>query len=448
MPGAAYFQPDIRGSELFAADGLGGILQYAGGDVWGRRKEEEGSGGSGLQGQLRYTSYSFDPVIGKYFAQARFYDAEQGRMMGKDPVKRGLNGYPYCDNDPVNYVDPTGEIANIIAGGIAGGVIGGAFGFAGSAVSQLMSGERFSMRKALGSAANGAVVGAVRGALVGSGIGIGTSLAANFIGGAVGSALEQKIGSGSVSLKESIVSGAATAGIRYLARDWDEGGSDLAGSVLGLAQGIGQMAISPYAKNRDPRRGCGVRSPLSNRVGEAMAYGYRYDVGSLQKTGGVRRKKDGFSMLGLLKEAAIGGVMGGLAGAAFYGAGKALGFLKDSIKDVRGNKGGSPTVNKPSVRTRINNLPETKAPNAIKASDVTNAWDDYLSSNTTNIHPITGKPDPNRIFSSDATRSIRLGNHEMKSFGTTKAHFHYEKWDYNAVDDIMTISNIMQRFRE
>lgn len=45
-------------------------------------------------------------------------------------------------------------------------------------------------------------------------------------------------------------------------------------------------------------------------------------------------------MLGLLKEAAIGGVMGGLAGTAFYGAGKALGFLKDSIRDVRG-KGSS-----------------------------------------------------------------------------------------------------------
>ena len=188
-------------------------------------------------------------------------------------------------------------------------MIGGAFGFAGSAVSQLMSGERFSMRKALGSAANGAVVDAVRGALVGSGIGIGTSLAANFIGGAAGGALEQKIESGRASLKVSLVneatnaasgaiygkgplkgfgdallkgaaSGAATAGIRYLARDWDDGGSDLAGSVLGLVQGIGQMAISPYSKNRDPRRGCWVRSPLSNRVGEAMAYGYRYDVGS------------------------------------------------------------------------------------------------------------------------------------------------------------------------
>jgi len=83
-------------------------------------------------------------------------------------------------------------------------------------------------------------------------------------------------------------------------------------------------------------------------------------------------------------------------------------------------KGGSNTiVNRPSTQTKINNVPEIKAPTAIKASDVTNAWDGYLGSNTTNIHPITAQPDPNRIFSTDATRSIRLGNHEMKSFWNT-----------------------------
>lgn len=70
-------------------------------------------------------------------------------MIGKDPVKRGLNTYPYCKNDPVNYVDPVGEIANIVAGGAEGLFISGVFGFAGSVASQLMSGERFSMRKAL-----------------------------------------------------------------------------------------------------------------------------------------------------------------------------------------------------------------------------------------------------------------------------------------------------------
>ncbi len=59
-----------------------------------------------------------------------------------------------------------------------------------------------------------------------------------------------------------------------------------------------------------------------------MTYGYRYGVGSLKSAGSVRRKKEGFSMLGLLKEAAIGGVMGGLAGTAFYGAGKAFGVFE------------------------------------------------------------------------------------------------------------------------
>ncbi len=49
-------------------------------------------------------------------------------------------------------------------------------------------------------------------------------------------------------------------------------------------------------------------------------------------------------MLGLLKEAAVGGVMGGLAGTAFYGAGKAFGFLKDSIRDVRGKGGIAPAT--------------------------------------------------------------------------------------------------------
>ncbi len=43
-------------------------------------------------------------------------------MLAPDPVKRGLNGYPYCGNDPVNYVDPAGEVASILAGGMTEGV--------------------------------------------------------------------------------------------------------------------------------------------------------------------------------------------------------------------------------------------------------------------------------------------------------------------------------------
>lgn len=65
----------------------------------------------------------------------------------------------------------------------------------------------------------------------------------------------------------------------------------------------------------------------------------------------------------------------------------------------------------------------------MKTSDVTNYWDDYLGSNQTNINPRTGLVDNDRIFSADGTRSIRFGNHEMNSMGTTKFHFHQEEWN-------------------
>ena len=48
-------------------------------------------------------------MTGVYFARARLCDADLGRMLSRDPVKRGLNGYPYCGSDPVNHTDPTGK---------------------------------------------------------------------------------------------------------------------------------------------------------------------------------------------------------------------------------------------------------------------------------------------------------------------------------------------------
>ena len=161
------FQPDIYGSPLFAVNAQGGILQYIERDIWGNQ-----TGDRNAEGSFPFTTYQYDPVIRKYFAQARFYDSAQGRMLAKDPVKRGLNGYPYCDNDPVDYVDPTGEVPNIIAGGIIGGIAGGIAGFLESSVSQIWNKEKYSLRKAQGAAAKGAITGAAQGALMASGAGL------------------------------------------------------------------------------------------------------------------------------------------------------------------------------------------------------------------------------------------------------------------------------------
>ena len=204
-----YFQHDLYGSTLFAVDAQGAIRHHAVHDIWGMPETicDDISVASGL----RFTTYDYDAVLGKHFAHARMYDPSQGRMLGADPVKRGLNGYAYCDNDPVNQTDPTGEVASILLGGIAGGIIGGAFGFAGSALSQIAAGNGFSLRKAWGAAANGAIVGAARGALIGSGAGIPLAFGVDFAAGMAGSLAEQKIAGGRLSPVRAAVDGAFNA---------------------------------------------------------------------------------------------------------------------------------------------------------------------------------------------------------------------------------------------
>ncbi len=125
MPEKAYFQSDLYGSPLFATDAQGSLLQYAERGIWGDLKPGV-EAVPGLEESLRFTSYSHDPVIGKYFAQARFYDSAGGRMLSMDPVKSGLNRYCYCNNDPVNHegVDETEVITSGLTNAAAGHISG------------------------------------------------------------------------------------------------------------------------------------------------------------------------------------------------------------------------------------------------------------------------------------------------------------------------------------
>ena len=271
VPGKAYFQSDIYGSLLLAADAQGNLLQYAERNIWGDLKPGQEMT-SGLEESLRFTSYSLDPVIGRYFAQARFYDSRCGRMLSPDPVKRGLNRYHYCDNDPVNYEDSTGEIANILIGGALGAITGGAFGFGGSVVSQLIGGQKVDWRKAAGAGAANAGI--------------------NYISDALGS----------------------------LGRGYNGG---YAGALLGMAG-----SFSPYAYGRDPRSGCGGSRQTGKSLGYTTSRGYQYDVTQTKATKSGKK----YSLKGFIKETLLGGVMGGLSSAAFYGGGKAVESLKRGIQ--------------------------------------------------------------------------------------------------------------------
>ncbi|MDE5697735.1 MAG: RHS repeat-associated core domain-containing protein [Lachnospiraceae bacterium] len=358
-----YFQHDLYGSTLFAADAQGVIRHHAAHDIWGVPKTICADGG--IASGLRFTTYDYDSVLGKHFAHARMYDPSLGRMLGADPVKRGLNGYTYCDNDPVNQTDPTGEVANILLGGIAGGIIGGAFGFAGSALSQIAGGKGFSARKAWGAAANGAIVGAARGALVGSGAGIPLAFGVDFAAGMAGSLAEQRIAGERISPVRAAVDGAFNAAggrlygtsplrnaknafIRGALEGAVKGGAyniaDVLDNRLRNAYGSGSRrnpgTRTPWNKdNRSPwnsrtPRPIGSRCPQSDCIRPKPLKGMRNPKrrGSGNNSRNNAHRNDRFSLGSFVRDVVSGAVMGGLASVAFYGAGKAVEALKQGVQ--------------------------------------------------------------------------------------------------------------------
>jgi RHS repeat-associated protein len=84
---------------------------------------------------LRLPGQYHDDEAGLHYAVARYYAPDLGRFLSMDPHRvpgASLNYYTYCDGDPVNRVDPTGEISLtlgtvLVAVGI-GMLVGGAIG--------------------------------------------------------------------------------------------------------------------------------------------------------------------------------------------------------------------------------------------------------------------------------------------------------------------------------
>ena len=344
-----YFQPDLYGSPLFAADADGMIKHRADHDLWGMPKNA--CEDSAISAGLRFTTYEYDPVLEKHFAHARLYASAQGRMLGTDPVKRGLNGYAYCGNDPVNHTDPTGEIANILLGGFAGGIIGGAFGFAGSALSQLAEGKGFNARKAWGAAANGAIVGAARGALTGSGVGIPAALGVNFAAGMAGSLAEQKLVGERMSPMRAAVDGAFNAlGGRIYGTSPLRNAKDafirgaLEGAVKGGAYNIADVLDNKLRNAYGPKKPA-VRKPQNLRgvqptrsrcpqkeCEKARPFAGMKYAGKDGRGGSLAPRNDRFSLGRFVRDVAVGAVMGGLASVAFYGAGKGVAALRNSVQ--------------------------------------------------------------------------------------------------------------------
>ena len=94
-------------------------------DPWG--KIISSSGTLADINPLRYRGYYYDSETGFYYLQSRYYDPEIGRFINADSYAStdatGLlstNMFAYCENDPVNKSDPSGEFWNIVVGAALG----------------------------------------------------------------------------------------------------------------------------------------------------------------------------------------------------------------------------------------------------------------------------------------------------------------------------------------
>ena len=80
-----------------------------------------------------YRGYDYDEETGYYYLQSRYYDPEIGRFISTDEATYlnasgtilGCSLFAYCENNPVNYMDSTGNWLIQAVCGVAGAAIFG-----------------------------------------------------------------------------------------------------------------------------------------------------------------------------------------------------------------------------------------------------------------------------------------------------------------------------------
>lgn len=109
-----YYHVNGHGDVMKLTDGSGNVVAQYNYDVWGNILSQSGTMAS--TNPIRYAGYRYEEVTGLYYLMARYYDAEIGRFITRDSFHGtedeplSLNQYAYCNNNPVMYIDPSGNI--------------------------------------------------------------------------------------------------------------------------------------------------------------------------------------------------------------------------------------------------------------------------------------------------------------------------------------------------
>ncbi|MFN9810450.1 MAG: RHS repeat-associated core domain-containing protein [Deltaproteobacteria bacterium] len=230
---------DERGSvrAVLQVNGTASIVQRVSYDEWGIDTVEVGANTLhpfGFAGGIRMGS------TGLWHFGARDYSPFVGQWIQKDPIEYGGGSglYLYCENDPVNYVDPDGRNP-ILVGALTGGIASFIISVGLHSLDGSLCGD-------LGSILDDTAMGIVSGALFGWFLPGATGMGGAFFGqGSAGSRLFGGALAGAAS-------NVGTTAIGDALGSSPTGRTYAASAALGVAGGIGSVGLAPSLLGRGP----------------------------------------------------------------------------------------------------------------------------------------------------------------------------------------------------
>ena len=115
--GQYYYVLNQQGDVIRIVAGDGTIRAEYRYNAWGEVEETENSAWLGKINPLRYRGYYYDSETGFYYVSSRYYDCENRRFLNSDTTDvltlsptslTDKNLYAYCNNNPINNIDPLG----------------------------------------------------------------------------------------------------------------------------------------------------------------------------------------------------------------------------------------------------------------------------------------------------------------------------------------------------
>jgi RHS repeat-associated protein len=116
--GIYYYHFDGLGSVIALTNSSGNMVERYSYDVFGEPNRT-----SSVGNPYMFTGRRYDAETSLYYYRARYYSIYSGRFLQADPIGylSGLNLYTYTGNNPINWVDPSGEFSlDLYASCIAG----------------------------------------------------------------------------------------------------------------------------------------------------------------------------------------------------------------------------------------------------------------------------------------------------------------------------------------